>query len=409
MTSDESIVITGMGSLGAFGAGDADLGKAVDAARPLTTPIGDEETFHAPGASTRALRVTAELSEWLSPLAARRMSPPSRFAVVAARLACRSAALPVDDVADPSLAVSLATAFGPSSFTQRLLDQILSEGPRMASPALFTECVANAPTSQVAIHCKAGGASHTIVGREAGPLLAIGTAAGRIRAGRESRALAGAVEEMPPLLHAALDRFRALARPDEDGTEAARPFDRGRDGFLAAEGSTIFVLESESSARARGARIRARIVAAGSAFDTSAPAWGWGRGATGLADSLRSCLASAGLRVEDVDLVASGASGSRAGDRLEAEVLRRAWGDAPLPPVLATKGLTGEYGGANLALTLLIAEGSLPAIATGFRERDPALGIEPWSGPLDHPRIVLFSEIASGGSAAWLVVRMPHP
>ena len=145
----------------------------------------------------------------------------------------------------------IATAFGPSTNTEALLKQILFEGPEAASPSLFMESVANAPAAQIAIALQARGASLTVCQREAGPLLALGTGAAEIAAGRAGRVLAGAVDEMTPLLHALLDRFGALARAGADGEELARPFDRRRNGFLAGEGATVAVLES-AGCRSRG-------------------------------------------------------------------------------------------------------------------------------------------------------------
>src|SRR5258706_531468 len=143
-------------------------------------------------------------------------------------------------------------------------------------------------------------------GRPMSPPSKLGGAA----AGRADRALVGGVEEMPPLLHALLDRFLALARPGITEGEAARPFDRRRDGFMAAEGAVVLVLEAEDGARARGARVYARIRGAGGAFDPSAPRVGWGRGHEGLAQGLRALLDRLRLAPRDVPRIASGASGS---------------------------------------------------------------------------------------------------
>jgi 3-oxoacyl-[acyl-carrier-protein] synthase II len=212
--------------------------------------------------------------------------------------------------------------------------------------------------------------------------------------------LAGSVEECPPLLHAALDRFGALAVP--------RPFDRRRRGFLLAEGATLVLLESAETACARNARVLTRLLGWGSAFDPSASTIGWGSGVETLARELAALIARCGIDPADVDLVVSGASGSIAGDRLEARTLRRVWGDRPLPPVVAPKGVTGEYGGAFLAAAIAAAEGSPPAVTAGFSEPDPELGIVPHEGALPAiPRVVLVSSLASGGGASWVLLQNP--
>jgi 3-oxoacyl-[acyl-carrier-protein] synthase II len=308
--------------------------------------------------------------------------------------------------------VVISTAFGPCSYTESLLKQIL-DSPESASPFLFTESVANAPAAQIGIATGARGAGITIAQREAGPLLAIARGATEIAAGRTSLAMAGTVEEMTPLLHSVLDRFDALARCGEneaDGGELARPFDRRRSGFLAGEGATVLVLEEEISARSPaspaspGRQPLARLLAWGRAFDPSAPAAGWGEGHAALARGLLGCLARAGLAPEDIDLIVSGASGSKTGDRVEALTLRAAWGERPLPPIVTPKAVTGEYGGGFLAAAVLAAAGAPFGPTAGFAEIDPELGLVPHDGrPLPAPARVLVSTLAAGGAAAWLV------
>lgn len=372
------VLITGVGTLGAWGNGSDRLAAALAAGIPLTSEVDRSAGYHLPQGARRACLVPAgELAGWLSPAESRRMSPPSKLAVAASRMALRCAGLV--DSEEAGTAVVIATAFGPSTNTEALLKQILFEGPEAASPSLFMESVANAPAAQIAIALKARGASLTVCQREAGPLLALGTGAAEIAAGRAGRVLAGAVDEMTPLLHALLDRFGALARGDE---EIALPFDSHRNGFLAGEGATVVVLESEPSLAARGGHALARLLAWGSAFDPTAPPSGWGHGHQSLARGLRRTLERAGLQPSDVDLIVSGASGARDGDRLEAEVLRTAWEGSPLPPVATPKAVTGEYGGGFLGAAVLAAAGS----------------------PLPPPSIVLATSLAAGGAAAWVVL-----
>src|SRR5258705_6553457 len=314
------------------------------------------------------------------------MSPPSKLAVAAARMATAEAG----GSAEAGITeVVMATAFGPASFTERLLRGILAEGPETASPFLFTECVANAPAAQVAIACQARGPNITVIQREAGPLLALGRAAADGATGSVARAPAGAVDESPPIVHALLDRYGALSRPGADGGEAARPFDRRRSGFLMGEGATVLVVEDEAAARERGARILCRVRAWGSGFDPSASRVSWGRGHEPLARAARRMLDRAGLALRDIDLVVSGASGSVAGDRLEADTLHALWGEAPLPPVLAPKAVTAEYGGAQLAAAILATAGAEFGPTAGYGTFDPALRLTPHGGgPLPPPRHV---------------------
>ena len=406
------VVVTGLGLVGAWGLGLEPLAAALLAGEPLAGPVDRGAAASVPPRAGRGVEVAARvppdlsLEPWLSRREARRMSPPSRFAVAAGRMALGAAGLPVGpgagaDPPDPDLGVVLATAYGASSFTQGMLDQAIDEEPDAMSPYLFMESVANAAAGQAAIHCRAGGPNETLCQREAGPPAAVGRGAALVAAGRARRVLAGAVEEITPLLLSVLDRFGALsARP--------RPFDRRRDGFLAAEGSTLLLLEREDDARARGAEPLAAVRARGGAFDPTAPRNDWGRGGAAVAAAIARGLAREGLGPGDVDAVVSGASGARRGDRFEADLLRELFGPAGPPPVLAPKGVTGEYGGAYLAAALLALAGRPAGPAAGFSEPDPELGVVPHGGgAVPGVSRVLVTGSAAGGSAAWVILESP--
>ena len=165
-------------------------------------------------------------------------------------------------------------------------------------------------------------------------------------------------------------------------------------------------LEALEGARSRGARVQALVQGFGSAFDPSAPRIGWGDGHEGLARSLRTMLDRAGVRLREVGRIVSGASGAVGGDRLEAQTLRAAWGQASLPPVLAPKGVTGQYGGGFLAAAVLATRDLELAPATaGFSQPDPELDLVPHGGgPLPTGGSTLVTSLASGGTAAWLLL-----
>ncbi len=399
------VVVTGLGVIGPFGAGRAALLEGLQTAEPRLAEVDRSAGYHRPGgARLAALADLSQLGALVPPALSRRMSPPARMAVAAMQLALRDAGLP-EGTDHGTTGIVTGTAFGPAWVTEQLLRQILGQGPDQASPALFTESVASASAAQMAMVIRARGPNQTLTQREASDLLALGEAARWIRDERAERVLVGVIEENIPVLHALLDRFRALARADRFGPERARPFDRHRNGLTAGEGAVVAVLESATTAAARGAQPLCHLLAHAAAFDPTAQAHDWGRGESGLGRSLRRFLDRSGIALEEIDLVVSGASGSRAGDRLEALTLRAAWGGRALPPVIAPKGTTGEYGGGFLASALLAAAGDRPGPTAGFREQDPELGLSPWTGgELPAPRVSLLTALASGGAAAWALV-----
>jgi len=302
------------------------------------------------------------------------------------------------DAAGPRTAIVLSSAFSAVESTEQILRAAFGDGPESASPFTFAESVANAPAAQVAIALKAEGRNVTIPQREAGILTAIGRGAAEIESGRADIVLAGGVEEMTPLLHAALDRFESLA-------DEARPFDRSRSGFVASEGAAIVVLEDERRAKERGATIRARVRGFAGAFDVTAPRIGWGDGVETLARSIRRMLERAGVSSREIGRIVSGASGAKSGDRLEALTLRAVWNGETLPPVIAPKSVTGEYGGGFLGAAILAAQGAPVAATVGFKDVDPELGVVPHDGSVLPPAtFTLVTSLASGGSAAWLLL-----
>jgi len=403
----ETVVVTGLGVVGPHGIGRTALEQALLAGRPLASSMDRSAGYHAAESSRlAALCPKLDLSRWLPPAEARRLSMPSRFAVSASRMAIEDAAL--TSLEGRRIAIVLATAFGALLFTENLVRQILEDGPESAQPFYFSECVANAAAARVAIALNARGANVTITEREAGPLLALARGAQEVREGRADVAIAGSADEMTPLLHALLDRFRGTARAARDRDEAPRPFDVRRDGVLAGEGASAVLIERESDAVARGARPLARVTASVAAFDATAPVSDWGTGSQSLARALRSGLARADQSLESVDLIVSGASGARRGDRIDALSLAAAFGGTPLPPVVAPKAVVGEYGGGFLASAILAADGAAFGRAQAFTTQDPELPFAPHDGSrLPAPKHVLVSALAAGGAAAWALLERP--
>lgn len=406
-----SVVVTGIGVVSSRGAGYDALRTAAEGDGLPLTEVDRSAGHHrepGPTSSRHAALVPDDATSSLPPMKARRMSRPTRFAVVASRLALEGAGLDPDALSGSELSagtgVSLGTAFGATMVSRQILDQCIELGPGGISPFLFPESVPSAHAGQVALALGARGPNAAISQGEASLELALAVAAEYLVTGRAERMLVGAANEADTVLHALLDRAGALAGAGEDGAGRARPLDRRRNGMLLTEGATVALLEREDVATGRGARTLARLTGWVRAFDPSAPPGDWGTGAAPLARRLRGELERLGTPLGAIGGVVSGASGSRRGDALEAQILNATFG-ADLPPVCTPKGSCGEYSGFSLAATLhLLAGGRL---AGGDFEPDPALGVVPASSLGADAPSVLASALASGGPAAWLVWERP--
>jgi len=150
----------------------------------------------------------------------------------------------------------------------------------------------------------------------------------------------------------------ALARHD-DPAKASRPFDADRNGIVVAEGGCLFVVERLSDARARGARIYGEIAGYGmnsDAHDFVLPH------PDRQADCIRLALDRAGLKVEEIDIVSTHATGTTSGDAQECVALRSVFGAGGLTRFNNTKSFIGHAMGAAGALELA---GNLPAFDDG--------------------------------------------
>src|SRR5262249_60575179 len=86
--------------------------------------------------------------------------------------------------------------------------------------------------------------------------------------GRVDVCLAGGIDRCVSFMSlAAFGNLGVLSRRNDAPTAASRPFDRDRDGLVLSEGGAIFLLESSSSARARGAHVHAELAGFGCSSD----------------------------------------------------------------------------------------------------------------------------------------------
>ena len=145
----------------------------------------------------------------------------------------------------------------------------------------------NSSTGQVAIKFGIEGPSLTITTACAASANAVGEAKNLIENGIVDIVVAGGTESgTTPMTIGAFAQIRALSTKNDSPESACSPFDKERDGFVMAEGSTVLVLEEEESAKKRGAKIYGYVSGYGSTTDAhhiTAPAEG-GEGAVRAMD-----------------------------------------------------------------------------------------------------------------------------
>jgi 3-oxoacyl-[acyl-carrier-protein] synthase II len=159
--------------------------------------------------------------------------------------------------------------------------------------------------------------------------------------GRADVVLAGGADGFSRLAFIGFMRLRVMA------ADICRPFDERRDGLLVGEGGVIFVLERESDARARGSRIRARLLGAAVACENYHPTRPHPDG-DGLGRATLAALHEAGIGPSDVDYVCAHGTGTPQNDAIEVAVMNRCFPKGV--PFSSIKALTGHTMGAAAAV-----------------------------------------------------------
>lgn len=344
-------------------------------------------------AHTAALVSDFKPRELIAPMKLRRMNTLSRFGVGAARLAIDETAVALDS----ATGVAIGTAFGPVQTSVDYMKEYMARGAALAPPQLFAESVANAPGSHIAIEWGLRGANVTVTQRESSALTAAMLAATQIAKGTIPAAVIGGVEETTEMLFSVLDRVGALAHASGDLAECARPMDRQRNGCLLGEGGVAIV------AGIGAARISGWFSGFAMGRDTTASLSDWGTGAESVARTMRAAVNDAGLEPGDIDAIYCSASGAPRGDALEQSALLMLFGEA-LPPVVATKGIFGEYaaGGAlQLAAAIVAVEDQTLHASVGFQAGEIELNRQVRPAAIRH---LLVNSISAGGGIVAAVI-----
>jgi 3-oxoacyl-[acyl-carrier-protein] synthase II len=229
----------------------------------------------------------------------------------------------------------------------------------------------NGPAAAVGLAVGAQAGVHAPVSACASGAEAVRWGLDLLRFDRADMVLVGGTEAcVHPLPMAGFAAMRAMSTRNDEPSRASRPFDKGRDGFVLAEGAAALVLERADAARARGAKVYARLAGAGATadgYDLVAPHPEGAGGARAMAAAIK----DAGLTAADIGHVNAHATSTPMGDTAEATAIRSTIGDHPL--VTATKSQTGH---------LLGAAGALESVFTILALRDQ---IVPATANLDDP------------------------
>ena len=309
----------------------------------------------------------------------KRMDPSAQIAVIAAREAWKDAGFP--EVDPLRLGVAVSSGIGGVWTLLNSWDTLREKGASRVLPMTVPMLMPNSPAAYVELEMGAKAGAHAAVSACASGAEAIATGYAMIMAGRADVVVCGGTESAThPICLAAFDAMQALSRRNDDPAGASRPYDITRDGFVMGEGSGIVVLESEEFAKARGARIYARLSGVGltsDAYHIAAPE----PSGDGQARAMSMAITNAGVTTADVVHINAHATSTVVGDMIEARAIRRLLGPHAENVLLsATKSMTGHLlGGAGAVesvFTILAVHHRMAPPTINVTQPDPELEVD---------------------------------
>ncbi len=254
--------------------------------------------------------------------------------------------------------------------TEDLLARLSNDPSAIRPLARMISHPLSAPTDHVNVAAGPFRRARTVCSACSSGASAILLAASWIRLGRSERVLAGGADGLCRLTYSGFAALGALS------PEPCRPFDRRRAGLSLGEAGAFLVLESEASARARGAvpiaELRGWAIGSEGHHITNPE-----RDGTTAARVMAAALRRGGLAPADVDYVNAHGTATPLNDVMEAAALHACLGEhAARVPVSTVKGQVGHTLGAAGALeavvtALAIRRGVMPP-TVGLDEPDPA-------------------------------------
>ena len=405
------VVVTGMGALSPLGNGVETFWRRALAGESGIEPIAlfDVEGFSCTiGGEIRDFHP----QDFMDRKSARRMARFSQLAVAAAREAVDDAGLNLDALDRARIGVVLGNGSGGYPELEDGARKLIDRGGMRLDPLFIPRVLPNMAAANIAMQFGLLGYNTTVVTACAAGTQAIGEAAAVIRRGQADIVITGGCEA--GFCQLGLGGFavmRALTANNEHPQEASRPFDAQRDGFVPAEGAGVLILESEESARARGAEFQIEIAGFGSSADAHHLVMPDADGA-GPVRAIRWAMDDAGVEPEEIDYINAHGTSTPLNDASETRAIKQALGEAASGVAISsTKSMIGHaFGGAGGLESIAAIKGMIdgrihPTINYEHADPDCDLDYVPNTARKADIQVALKNSFGFGGQNACLIFR----
>ena len=346
----------------------------------------------------------------------RRMDRAQMLALVAAEEALKDAEIVINAENQYDVGVVVGSGIGGIVTVVQALQGFEAKGHRGVSPVIVPALLHDGISSRVSMRFGLKGPNYNITSACATSNNSLGDAADLIRMGRAKVMVAGGSEAcIMPMVISGFNNMKVLTNTEDVPQKASRPFDAARDGFVAAEGAALLILEDLEHALARGVGIHAELTGYGhtsDAFHVTAP------NPDGLdaAEAMRRAMREADIGAKDISYINAHGTGTQLNDKSETLAIKQALGeDAYHIPISSTKSMTGHILGATAAAEAIFCVKALqdnfipPTINLETPDPDCDLDYTPNRGvaqPLEH---VLSNSFGFGGHNTAVVISRYTP
>ena len=402
-----SVVVTGVGVVSPLGNEFSQLIEGLQTGRSGVREIS--ELKQVGGLRSRLAATVSGVDPKQIPRKFRRsMSNMSIYAYLASQQALTMAGYPDGQLSSGDLGVFIGSTIGSTMTSENFFHDYFSDySLERMKTGLFFQLMGHSCAANVA-------QSFGITGRVLSPSAAcatssqaVGYAYEQIVMGKQKSVLCGGADEFHPLTVATFDIMHAASTHfNQQPSLSPRPFDSLRDGVVCGEGSGILLLESETSARQRGADILAEIIGFSTTSDTSSIA---SPDIGAMVNSMQLALNDAELTVADIDYVNAHGTGTEQGDIAEAKAIQQLFVDQV--PVSSLKGHLGHTMAASGTIELAGCIGMLQQqqlIATRNLDQvdERCRGIDHLQQNKVQPvKTILKNNFAMGGINATIILR----
>jgi 3-oxoacyl-[acyl-carrier-protein] synthase II len=405
------VVVTGVGVVSALGTGNE---KNWTALMEGQSGIGRITRFDASDLPSQIAGEVPDFiaEEFIDKKEIKKMDLFIQYAIGAADIAMKDSGLVVNEEIAERVGVLVGAGLGGLPAIEKYHQAYLEGGYKKLSPFFIPMLIINLAPGHISMRYGAKGPNLSSVSACATGTHSIGDAFRMIQRGDADAMIAGGSEStITPMGIGGFNVMKALSTRNDDPTAASRPFEKGRDGFVMAEGAGILILEEYEFAKARGAKIYAEISGyglTGDAYHLTAPA----PGGEGAARCIKMALATAGVNADEVDYINAHGTSTPFNDLYETMAIKTALGDhARKIMVSSTKSMTGHClgaaGGVEAVYTVMaIDRGAVPP-TINYEEPDPECDLDyvPNQARQAQVNVALSNSFGFGGTNATLLFR----